>query len=102
MFKVIGKILGAMFIIIGVAAPIAGCWLLFTRKPQVDFYLGHTFGPNTFGKLTESQKQQALSALDAELERRRIANMGIPKSNLVLPPPDEGSPTVPPANQGSK
>lgn len=102
MFKVIGKILGAVFIIVGVAAPIAGCWLLFTRKPQVDFYLGHTFGPNTFGKLTESQKKQALSALDAELERRHIDNAGIPKSNLVLPPPDEGSPSNTPNNQGGK
>jgi len=100
MFKVISKILATVLIVVGVAAPIGGCWLLYTRKPQVDFYLSHAFGKNTFGQLTDTQRAEALKALDSTLARKAEQLTKASGSSILAPAPDDPSVT-PSANQAS-
>lgn len=95
MFSLIGRIIVGIFVVIGVAAPIGGCWLLFTRKPQVDFYLGHVFGENHFSKLPDSHRQLALQELDRALERRAAIGMTA-NPIVVIPPADSDAPAPKP------
>lgn len=92
MFNIIGKVLAAVFVIIGVVSPIAGCWLLFTRKPQVDFYLSHAFGSNSFSKLDEDQKKAALAELDEKIRVSVEQHALPPTGTLVQPTGDQPKP----------
>lgn len=92
MFKAVSKLVGALLVLVGVAAPIGACYMLLTSKPQVDFYWDHVFGSNSYGKLTDDQREHALIALDAMIERAPKLGDSTAQQGVLLPDNKSDSP----------